>query len=614
MKRLMYSGTGLLVLLLAFIAFNMASGVLLPGARLDLTEQKLFTISDGTRDILEELDEPITLYFFFSDRASKDMVVLRNYARRVEEMLREYERVADGKLKLQIIDPQPFSEAEDRAAEFGLQAVPLTQNGDQLYFGLAGTNELAQREIIPFFALEQEGLLEYELSRLINSLAQPEKPQIGLISGLPMAGGMNPMTGQPGAPWVAFEQMQQMFSVQELEADIDTVPEEIDVLLLVHPKTLSEAALLAIDQFVLRGGKLLAFIDPLAEADQSMEAMMEGMADAKASDLGPLLKAWGVGYNPEQVVLDARLGMSVSRGQGQRPARHIGWLEIEPEFMSRDDTVTAPLQLLTIGTAGALQPLEGASTHFLPLLSSSANSALVPSSRFSRMQDPEVLLNGFQADDQVYHFAARLQGPASTAFPNGLEGHEVALTEADNINVLLIADTDLLTDRMWVQVQDFFGQRIPQPWADNGGLLINALDNLSGSEALISVRSRGDFSRPFTVVEDLQRKAERRYRASEQRLQQQLEQTEQRLRELQQGQDPSQLTELSAEQEQAIQGFLDEKLAIRKQLRDVRYELNADIERLGNLLKIINIALVPALLTLGVLLWWLVGRARRRAV
>lgn len=167
---------------------------------------------------------------------------------------------------------------------------------------------------------------------------------------------------------------------------------------------------------------------------------------------------------------------------------------------------------------------------------------------------------------------------------------------------------------MWVQVQDFFGQRVPQPWADNGGFLINALDNLSGSEALISVRSRGDFSRPFTVVEDLQRKAERRYRASEQRLQQQLEQTEQRLRELQQGQDPTQLTELSAEQEAAIQGFLDEKLAIRKQLRDVRYELNADIERLGNQLKAINIALVPAVLTLGVLVWWLVGRVRRRAV
>lgn len=612
MKRIMYSGTGLLVLLLAFVAFNMASNVLLPGARLDLTEQKLYTISEGTREILEDLDEPITLYFFFSDRASKDMVVLRNYARRVEEMLREYERVAGDNLRLQIIDPQPFSEAEDRAAEFGLQAIPLQQTGEQLYFGLAGTNSLAQREVIPFFALEQEGLLEYELSRLVNTLAQEEKPEVGLISGLPMSGGMNPMTGQASPPWAAFEQIRQMFTIRNLDHDIDEIPEEVEVLLLVHPKALSEAALFAIDQFVLRGGRLLAYIDPLAEADQSQEAMMDGMADGRASDLGPLLEAWGVQYNPEQVVLDARLGMSVSRGQGQLPARHIGWLELEPNQFDQDDTVTAPLSLVTVATGGALIPVEGAQTRFTPLLSSTANSALTGTERFATLQDPEVLLNGFEADDQVYHFAARLEGPASTAYPEGLEGRAPGITESNGINVLVVADTDMLTDRMWVQVQDFFGQRVPQPWADNGGLLINALDNLSGSEALISVRSRGDFSRPFTVVEDLQRQAERRYRASEQRLQQQLAETEQRLAQMQQGQDPSQLTELSPEQQQEIQRYLDQKLQIRKQLRDVRFQLNADIERLGAWLKVINIALVPALLTLGVLLWWVAGRLRRR--
>ena len=613
MKRIMYSGTGLLVLLLAFIAFNMASGVLLPGARLDLTEQKLYTISDGTRQILEDLEEPINLYFFFSDDASKDMVVLRNYARRVEEMLKEYERVAGDNLRLQIIDPQPFSEAEDRAAEFGLQAIPLSATGEQLYFGLAGTNSLAQREVIPFFALEQEGLLEYELSRLINTLAQEEKPQIGLISGLPMSGGMNPMTGQSSLPWVSFEQIQQMFTVQPLEADIDEIPEEIEVLLLVHPKALSEAALFAVDQFVLRGGRLLAFIDPLAESDQSQEAMMDAMPDGKASELGPLLQAWGVQFQPERVVLDARLGMSVSRGEGQLPARHIGWLELEQAQLNQDDTVTAPLSLLTVATAGALVPIEGAATEFTPLFSSTANSALVPSSRFAAMQDPEVLLDGFEPDGDSYHFAARLHGPAETAFPEGLESREPGIRQSDNINVIVVADTDMLTDRMWVQVQDFFGERVPQPWADNGGFVINALDNLSGSEALISVRSRGDSTRPFTLVEDIQRGAERRFRASEQRLQQQLAETERRLAQMQQTQDPTQLAQLTDEQQQEIQRYLDQKLAIRKQLRDVRFQLNADIEHLGTRLKVINIALVPALLTLGVILWWGVGRLRRRS-
>ena len=613
MKRLMYSGTGLLVLLLAFVAFNMASNTLLPGARIDLTEQKLYTISEGTRDILTGLEEPVTLYFFFSDSASKDMVILRNYARRVEELLQEYERVADGKINLQIIDPQPFSEAEDRAAEFGLQAIPLPQSGEKLYFGLAGTNPLGEREVIPFFALEQEGLLEYELSRLINALAQPDKARIGVISGLPMGGGMNPMTGQPAAPWVVFEQIRQLFEISNLQHDITEVPEDIDVLMLVHPKALTEQALHAVDQFVLRGGKLLAFIDPLAEADQSQEAMMDAMADGKSSDLSPLLKNWGVDFDAEKVVLDARLGMSVGRGPDQLPARHIGWLEIEKAQINQQDTVTAPLSLLTVATAGALVPTDGATTRFTPLFSSTTNSALIASSAFTNLQDPEVLLDGFTPDASVYHFAARLEGPAVSAYPQGVEGSEPGLQEADNINVIVIADTDLLTDRMWVQVQDFFGERIPQPWADNGGLAINALDNLSGSEALISVRSRGDFSRPFTVVENLQRVAERRYRASEQRLQQQLAETERRLAELQQGQDPSQMTEMTAEQQEAVQRFLDEKLAIRKQLRDVRFKLNADIEELGTRLKVINIALVPALLTLGVLLWWLFRRLRRRS-
>ncbi|WP_339843011.1 Gldg family protein [uncultured Halopseudomonas sp.] len=613
MKRLMYSGTGLLVLLLAFVAFNMASNTLLPGARIDLTEQKLYTISDGTREILTGLEEPVTLYFFFSDSVSKDMVVLRNYARRVEELLQEYDRVAGDKIDLQIIDPQPFSEAEDRAAEFGLQAIPLPQSGEKLYFGLAGSNTLGEREVIPFFALEQEGLLEYELSRLINSLAQPEKAQVGLISGLPLGGGMNPMTGQPAAPWVVFEQIRQLFEVNNLKHDITEVPADIDVLMLVHPKALTEQALNAVDQFVLRGGKLLAFIDPLAEADQSQEAMMDAMADGKSSDLSPLLSNWGVSFDAEKVLLDARLGMSVGRGQGQLPARHIGWLEIEQAQINQDDTVTAPLSLLTVATAGALAPIEGAQTQFTPLFSSTGNSALIASSAFTGMQDPEVLLDGFQPDSNTYHVAARLQGPAVSAYPEGFEGNKPAIQSADNINVIVIADTDLLTDRMWVQVQDFFGERIPQPWADNGGLAINALDNLSGSEALISVRSRGDSTRPFTVVENLQRAAERRYRASEQRLQQQLAETEQRLAELQQGQDPSQIVEMSAEQQEAVQRFLDEKLAIRKQLRDVRFQLNADIEELGTWLKVINIALVPALLTLGILLWWLIRRMRRKS-
>ena len=269
MKKLMYSGAGLLLIAVAFLAFNMLSALGLGNARLDLTEQKLYTISEGTERILGELDEPINLYFFYSDKAARDLPVLRNYAVRVEEMLKAYERAADGKIKLHIVDPEPFSEDEDKAAGFGLQAVPANQSGEQIYFGLAGTNAVDDKQIIPFFPLDQEEFLEYQLSQLVQGLAKPERPVIGLLSGLQLNGGFDMMARQPTAPWMVMEEVRQLFKIDSLKAGIDKIPDEVSVLLLVHPKSLPEATLYAIDQFVLRGGKLLVFVDPLAEADNA---------------------------------------------------------------------------------------------------------------------------------------------------------------------------------------------------------------------------------------------------------------------------------------------------------------------------------------------------------
>jgi ABC-type uncharacterized transport system involved in gliding motility auxiliary subunit len=284
----MYSGAGLLLIALAFLAFNMLAGLTLTNARVDLTEQKLYTISDGTRKILGEIDEPINLYFFYSDKTAKDLVVLRNYARRVEEMLKAYERAAGGKIKLHLIDPEPFSEDEDKAAEFGLQAVPLQQGGDQVYFGLAGTNSVDDTQIIPFFPLDQEEFLEYEISRLVQSLAKPERPVVGVISGLQLNGGFDMTSRQPTAPWMVMEEIRQLFQIESLKSDIDQIPEKVSVLLLVHPKNLSQQTQYAIDQFVLRGGKLLTFVDPWSEADNGMEMPGEPGGD-KASDLDTLL-------------------------------------------------------------------------------------------------------------------------------------------------------------------------------------------------------------------------------------------------------------------------------------------------------------------------------------
>jgi ABC-type uncharacterized transport system involved in gliding motility auxiliary subunit len=607
MKRLMYSGAGLLLIAAAFVVFNMVSGLAFTNARLDLTEQKLYTISDGTRQILEGLEEPINLHFYFSDKAAKDLP-WRSYARRVEEMLKTYERAADGKIKLRLVDPEPFSEDEDRASAFGLQALPLG-NGDKVYFGLAGTNGVDDTQVIPFFQPDQEELLEYELSRLVQSLANPQRPVIGVLSGLAVNGGFDFASQQPTPPWMLMEEVRQLFQIESLKTDVDLIPENVSVLLLIHPKNLPEQTLYAIDQFVMRGGNLLVFVDPYSEADTGMGMPGEGLD--RASDLEPLFKAWGLRLVPDQVVGDGQYGMAVGMGQGQAPVRHVGWLNLDASALDQDDVSTAGLETLTYASGGILEPLEGASTRFLPLIQSSSNAMPYSAQRFAMLSNPGELIRELKPTGERYTLAARIQGPAKTAFPEGIEGRKDGLKEAANINVIAVADVDMLTDRMWVQVQDFFGQRIPQPWADNAGFAINALDNLAGSDALISVRSRGRYSRPFVVVETLQREAEARFRQKEEALQQRLAETEQQLAALQQNQDPTKLLELTPEQQGAVQQFLQEKLKIRKELREVRFQLNADIEALGRTLKLINIALVPALLTLGVLALALWRRRRR---
>ena len=609
MKRVMYSGAGLLLIALAFLLFNAFSGLVFTHARLDLTEQKLYTISEGTKTILEGLDKPIELDFFYSDEATKGLVALRNYARRVEELLRAYERESGGKLKLHVVDPEPFSEEEDRAAELGLQAVPLNQGGDKVYFGLAATNADGRTQSIPFFALDQEEFLEFELSRLVQSLASPQMPVVGVLSDLPITGGFDMRTQQATPPWTVLEQIRQLFHIESLERNVDMIPANVSVLMLVHPKALPEPTLYAIDQFVMRGGKLLVFLDPYSEADPGMGFMPGEPGDGKGSNLTPLLKAWGVHMAPDQVVLDAANAMSVGVGEERRPVRHPGWLSLPQQTMDTDDVTTASLESLTMATAGFLEPLENATTRFTPLIQSSTYAMPIEAQRFATLENPEVLLRDLEPTGERYTLVARIQGPARSAYPDGIEGRKDGLKDSASINVIAVADTDLLADRMWVQVQDFFGQRMPQPWADNGTFVVNALDNLSGTDALISVRSRGRFARPFVVVEELQRQAENRFREKEEALQQRLAATEAQLAELQ-GPNADGAIELTAEQQAALQRYMQEKLRIRKELREVRYQLNADIDALGRLLKFFNIALVPLVLTLGVLLTCLWRRRR----
>jgi ABC-type uncharacterized transport system involved in gliding motility auxiliary subunit len=618
---------GLLALAVLFLGVVMLSNATLRGLRLDLTQNQLYSLTPGTQQVLKELKEPINLYFYFSrDAAAKQSPLILPYATRVREFLEEIAARSGGKVHLRVVDPQAFSEDEDRAAEFGLQSLQAG-GGDALYFGLAGTNSTDGRSAIPSFQTEREEFLEYDVAKLIHELGTPKKPVIGLLSSLPMQGQFDPMSGRMSDPWPIIGQIQQIFTVHPVTADVDHIDRDVDVLMVVHPKQLATKTLYAIDQFVMRGGKLLLFVDPDAGADTSGQDPGNPLAGAMAnhsSTLEPLLAAWGVNYDAGQVVGDLQLGLEVRSSMQAPPTRHIGILGLHHADMDPKDVVTASLEVINMATAGALSARPGAKTTFAPLLLSSTNAALMPAERFNSLADPSSLRDGFKPTGTRYALAARVTGSVDSAFPQGAPPDKKPAAGAppaepplahlakstSPANIVIVADTDLLMDYMWVQTRELFGQKIAQAFANNGDLVANVLDNLSGSSALISIRGRASFSRPFERVEALRRTADDRLRAKALELQSELRQTEVKLTELQGKRNDQASLMLSPEQEQEVKRFTAEKARVRKELRDTQRGLNVEIDRLDSRLKVLNIALVPLLVALagGVVL----ARRRRR--
>lgn len=611
-KKTAYATLALLAV--AFVTAVMASNAFLGGLRLDLTENKLYTLSAGTTSMLEGIDEPINLYFFFSDRETGDIQYLRAYATRVREILDEFAAAADGKLKLNVIDPLPFSEDEDRAALYGLQDLNAAALGESIYFGLAGTNGVGDQAIIEVFDPAKEASLEYDLARLIYSLANPKKIVVGLLSGAQLAGGFDPQTQQPARPWVVYQQARQLFDVRSLPSSFDRIDDEIGLLWIVHPQDLDEQTLYAIDQFVLGGGRALIFVDPMAEF-ATTPAGPGGFSGPSSSDLARLFEAWGVDYDPSQVVVDDFYALSVG-GIGRRTIRHIGLLGLDESAMEESELISAGLSSLNLGIAGYLAPADDAAASFNPLFRSSADAALLPNVRFQFLQSPDELLDDFAPSGETYVLAARLEGSLSTAFPDGPPTDDAAdgaehLSSTDSGNVVIVADADVLSDRLWVSTQrSLFGQEVSTAFANNGDFLVNALANLAGSADLIGLKSRQSFSRPFDRVEDLRRDADAQFRETEQRLQGRLAELERRLGELQAARSDTSSLLMSEDQQAELRRFQEEQLQVRRELRAVQRNLDSSIERLGIVLKIVNIIVLPVLLVGAVLLFALIGRRR----
>ena len=608
MKKKWLSVLSLGLLAVLFVLLVFINNQLLSKYRIDLTEDKVFSLSEGTRNVLTSLDEPVTLYFFYSDSATTGMTKMRNYAARVESLLREYAQASGGKVQLQIVDPVPFSENEDKASQFGLTGAALGNAGEQIYFGLAGTNLLDDQFTIPFFDPKNEQFLEYEISKLIYRLSNPDTLTLALVTDLPVAGGQDPLTGRYTGPMVFYQQLAQLYNIRIVNSTADGLPEDTDVVLLAHPQALSDGLLYAIDQFAMHNGRILAFIDPHYEGNALSSLQQVG---ANASSF-PLLKAWGIKADLTNIVLDAQLAFDL-RNENGAIVKHFGILGLTAAQLDRNDVITANLDSVNGASFGALETVKKAGMSMHTLIRSSVNSGLTNADNYAQTLNPVALHRGFGGNTETYTVAARYRGKARSYFSAPKDPAKAATYEGqtDNLNLVLVADADMLSDRYWVQQTAFFGDTVFTPFANNGDFIVNAIENLTGSDALISIRSRGTYVRPFERVKALETAAEGKYREQAEQLQEELIQTEQKLREHQGQQGQGGTIVFTGQQQEAIDKYIARRVEIRRELREVRYQLDREIDRLGDKLKIVNIALAPAVLT-G-LLWLLAFIFKRRA-
>jgi len=618
---------GLLVLLaLVFVPLIVTSGRWLRASRIDLTTDQLYTLTPGALQIVDTLQRPLKLTLYFSDHATRDLPQLRSYEQRVREMLQEMAVRSHGRIHLQVIDPVPYSDDEASAEGSGLTAANGGSNDERVFFGLAGGALSGNADIdsvddrvpektlaIPFFDPSRETFLEYDIAKLLYELNQTTKPSIGVISSLPVNG--NPVLGEQ--PWTVVQQLGQLFDVKTLDpATLHHIDDSIKVVLLIHPKQLPVDTQYAIDQYVLHGGHLAVFVDPDAELDTTPIAPSEtsdpGTPD-RSSDLPRLFAAWGVLYDPHKVVLDRARALQIELAGSN--FNHPAMLDLGVQELNRNDVITASLQRINVSTIGYFDLLPNAHTRLIPLLQSTAQARVVSTQRvLAESNDPTMLLQDYKADNEHYVLAARLHGPFDSAFPERAKRPGHLAVSAANAEVILVADTDLLSDRLWVEPQTILGQTMMRVFANNGDFVTNLVDNLSGSSALLSIRGRSTSQRPFTRVQALRTVADQKFLQNEQELEKELADTRRRLDELQPAKG-SQVSTITTEQRHEIEQFRQRQLAINQELRNVQHQLNAEIDALGLRLKFINIVLVPVLVALiGLLYGWRRTRRRRQRI
>jgi ABC-type uncharacterized transport system involved in gliding motility auxiliary subunit len=650
MQRKMNAIVALVVVAVIVLAVNLIGSLLFNRVKLDITQEKLYTLSEGSRNTLKGIDTPVTAKLFYSRTALANVPFLRDYANRIEELLREYLAYSDGKMRLEITDPRPDTDEEEIAEKAGIQGVPISEETGTVYLGLQISDENGEVVSIPFFDPRRESSLEYEITKALYTVTHPEKKKVGVISSLPVTGGgapQNPMMmqrqQQQDRPWVFINQLKQMnFEVTKIEESAKEIPSDLKLLLIVHPKNLSETLQYAIDQYVMAGGKVVAFVDPLCESDRRAMSQMGQMNPqammqmSLSSDMPKLLKSWGVelvsgeaapaggmmgmpgaasGPSPK-VVADPGMALKVPTRTGE--ARNmIAWLELKDPNIAKSEILTDGLSSIFCISAGSLQKVskdDGIEAE--PLLETTDAGRTLDGAMMKFMGDPEQIQSDYQNSTQAKAkqvLAYKLTGKFKSAFPDGKpadtpakdkEGEEPqpptppadpnkkSLKECEKeTTVIVVADADMLANEFSVQVQNVMGMELLNQINQNLNFVLNVAEVLSGSQDLISLRSRGTSQRPFTKVAEIQKGAQEKWMAEEQNLKKQLDEIDSRWQQLQSGTKDQKLlsTQLNKEKDNVRLS----RTETRKKLRDVRRNLRENVEQLGTRLEFVNIALMP---------------------
>jgi ABC-type uncharacterized transport system involved in gliding motility auxiliary subunit len=611
-----------------FVCINIVSAQIFRDTRLDLTEQHLYSLSQGTRTLLGELTEPVRFRLFMSSGLTKQAPQLAAFAGRVRSLLDSYAAAAKGNIILEVIDPKPFSEEEDRAVAFGIDGFTGV-GGERLFFGLAATNSTTGRATISVFAPDREAFLEYDLTRLVSELGRRGKPVVALLDGLGLAG--NPMMRMPEQQ--VLTQMKQFFDVKPLSGEIEKLPDDTRVLMVVHPQDLSEKTLYTIDQWVMAGNATMIFVDPYAENQLGPRGMP---SPNPSSNLEPLFKAWGVKFDTTRAIGDPDYALQTERNVGGRPvaSQNLPWMALRGDALARDEAILAQLSAVVMTTAGAFETTKDGVTLRPLVRASNAAVTLDASVAGDRTGDPRRLLVGLTKAPKPPILAARLTGTLDSAYPDGLKTQEKKPDEAKTdekkpdeakpeanaadakkdetkkdetktadstlkksakpANVILVGDADMLMDRNWVQMHTLFGQQVAQAFANNADFVINAIEQMAGGAALSDLRGRGVSWRPFELIQRMEAEADSKFRAKEQELTNQLKDTEQKLSQLPKSAEGSNEV-LTAEQAKTIEGFRTQLLAIRSQLRDVQFALRRNVDNLKNLVTALNVGAVPVM-------------------